>query len=145
MKTSIHTVHTAPGAGIKGAGARRGPGAFFGLPAPPTTPHRNAQRHNPVKTGKMGRAGIHPVLRKATVVLANGASVEIMTTVKKFRGIIKPQMDPTNHHLWTGKKKELENKGQIAKFNVRFEDMSTVKAKEAKEAAEQAAKADAKE
>eukprot|EP00959_Pyramimonas_sp_CCMP1952_P458518 9476760-Pyramimonas_sp.AAC.5 len=58
-----------------------------------------------------------------------------MTTVKKFRGIIKPQMDQTNHYLWTGKKKELENKGQIAKFNVRFEEMSTVKAQEAKEAA----------
>ena len=90
--------------------------------------------------GIMARPGIHPVLRRATVVLANGASVQVMTTVKKFRGIIKPQTDQTNHHLWTGKKKELENKGQIAKFNVRFEEMSTVKAKEAMEAANEAAK-----
>mmetsp|Transcript_38632 Transcript_38632/g.53639 ORF Transcript_38632/g.53639 Transcript_38632/m.53639 type:complete len:88 (-) Transcript_38632:138-401(-) len=66
------------------------------------------------------RPGLHPQLKKVTVILANGASVEILSCVDKFRNIIQTTVDPSNHHLWTGKKTEVAVKGRRAKFASRY-------------------------
>jgi hypothetical protein len=42
-----------------------------------------------------------------TVILANGASVSMPMTVRKFLNKYKMTVDPTNHPLWSGQKAEV--------------------------------------
>lgn len=49
------------------------------------------------------RKGIHPLLRTVRVVMRNGASFEIPTTMNRATPLIL-QSDPTTHPAWTGEK-----------------------------------------
>lgn len=72
----------------------------------------------------MARAGLHPVLRKMTVVMTNGATFQVLTPCKKIKDNYHLTADKTTHHAWTGKERQIEDVGQVAKFNSRFKHLT---------------------
>ncbi|GMH41272.1 hypothetical protein BSKO_09182 [Bryopsis sp. KO-2023] len=68
----------------------------------------------------MARAKLHPFTNMMTFVLNNGASIQLETTMSKRSLPYFLQSDPTNHPFFTGKEREIEDKGQAAKFFSRF-------------------------
>jgi large subunit ribosomal protein L31 len=84
------------------------------------------------------RKGIHPLLKRLTVVNAQGASTSVWSTMSARGGAIFLQSDPTTHPAWTGRKLAIANTGRVAKFRQRFEADATAAAAALKEA--QAAK-----
>lgn len=72
----------------------------------------------------MPRPGIHPIMHRVTVVLRNGASIEVMSAVPRAAPYFLRQ-DPTNTPLWTGKDSSLASEDEhMAKFLKKYEGIA---------------------
>ena len=67
------------------------------------------------------RKGIHPLMKRLTLVTSQGASSTIWSTMSARRGQLILQTDPSNHPAWTGRKAAVANTGRVARFRQRFE------------------------
>eukprot|EP00884_Botryococcus_braunii_P011726 jgi/Botrbrau1/20554/Bobra.145_2s0101.1 len=68
----------------------------------------------------MPKKGIHALLYPTTYVLRNGASVQIMTPIKRSKPVFL-STDPTCHPAWTGETKvEVEEDSHAARFMKKF-------------------------
>ena len=70
------------------------------------------------------RKGIHPLRQWVNIITVKGGSFRLPMVGRFTRNELVLQVDPSVHPAWTGKKAELANTGQLAKFNSRFMDMS---------------------
>ena len=50
------------------------------------------------------RKGIHPLMRRLTLVNAQGASSTVWSTMAARNGQLLLQTDPSTHPAWTGRK-----------------------------------------
>eukprot|EP00191_Tetraselmis_sp_GSL018_P007894 CAMPEP_0177601558 /NCGR_PEP_ID=MMETSP0419_2-20121207/14334_1 /TAXON_ID=582737 /ORGANISM="Tetraselmis sp., Strain GSL018" /LENGTH=86 /DNA_ID=CAMNT_0019094853 /DNA_START=70 /DNA_END=330 /DNA_ORIENTATION=- len=67
------------------------------------------------------KGGVHPLLKRMTVVLTNGASVEMVTTSTRHKPY-KLQKDILNHPHWNPEISQVDlSAGQVSRFLKRFE------------------------
>lgn len=66
------------------------------------------------------RKGIHPLLRRLTVVDTRGASSHLWSCVSVPRAALLLQSDPSTHPAWTLRKAAATNTGRVALYRQRF-------------------------
>lgn len=72
----------------------------------------------------MVRAGIHPVLNRVTVIMRNGASFQMATTMERTTPYFLRE-DTTNHPAWTGEEGGISSEDEhLSKFMRKYEGLS---------------------
>eukprot|EP00192_Tetraselmis_astigmatica_P015920 CAMPEP_0117682380 /NCGR_PEP_ID=MMETSP0804-20121206/19619_1 /TAXON_ID=1074897 /ORGANISM="Tetraselmis astigmatica, Strain CCMP880" /LENGTH=84 /DNA_ID=CAMNT_0005492469 /DNA_START=136 /DNA_END=390 /DNA_ORIENTATION=- len=67
------------------------------------------------------RKGLHPLLKPMTVVLTNGASIELMTVSTRTK-VYKLTKDVLNHPTWNPEVGQVDlSAGQVSKFMRKFD------------------------
>jgi large subunit ribosomal protein L31 len=66
------------------------------------------------------KPGIHPDYHEITVVMTDGTSFKTRSCAGKAGDVIKLDVDPKSHPVWTGVQRMLDTGGQVAKFNKKF-------------------------
>ena len=69
------------------------------------------------------KADIHPDYHEITVVMTDGSTYTTRSTWGKEGDQMRLDIDPKTHPAWTGEHRILTARGQIAKFNKRFQDL----------------------
>ena len=54
--------------------------------------------------------------------MTDGSHFETMSTWGKENDTLKLDIDPKSHSAWTGGKQKLMDKGQVSKFNKKFQN-----------------------
>lgn len=68
----------------------------------------------------MVKRGIHPLMNTMTLVLRNGATIQVQSILKATRPM-RLQIDTTSHPTWTGEKTSLTGQdGRAAEFMRKF-------------------------
>ena len=66
------------------------------------------------------KADIHPDYHEITVVMTDGTEYKTRSTYGKEGDVIKLDIDPKSHPVWTGQHRIMDSGGQVARFNKRF-------------------------
>lgn len=66
------------------------------------------------------KADIHPDYHEITVVMTDGTEYKTRSTYGKEGDVIKLDIDPKSHPVWTGQHRIMDTGGQVARFNKRF-------------------------
>ena len=66
------------------------------------------------------KADIHPDYHEITVVMTDGTEYKTRSTYGKEGDVIKLDIDPKSHPVWTGQHRIMDSSGQVARFNKRF-------------------------
>jgi large subunit ribosomal protein L31 len=66
------------------------------------------------------KADIHPDYHEITVVMTDGVEYKTRSTYGKEGDVIKLDIDPKSHPVWTGQHRIMDSGGQVARFNKRF-------------------------
>ena len=66
------------------------------------------------------KKGIHPEYKEVTVVLNDGTEFVTRSTMDLKDGVYRPEVDSSNHPLYTNKQKMIMNDGRVEKFNRRY-------------------------
>ena len=67
------------------------------------------------------KADIHPDYHRITVQLTDGSTYETRSTWGSEGDVLRLEIDPNSHPAWTGGPQKLLERGQLARFNKRFE------------------------
>lgn len=67
------------------------------------------------------KADIHPDYHDITVEMTDGTTYVTRSTMGKPGDVLKLDIDPKSHPAWTGGERRLQEGGQLARFNKRFE------------------------
>lgn len=67
------------------------------------------------------KKGIHPDYHKITVVMTDGTTFETRSTWGKEGDVMYLDVDPKSHPAWTGGQMQVIERGQVEKFNRRFQ------------------------
>jgi large subunit ribosomal protein L31 len=65
---------------------------------------------------------IHPDYHEITVVMTDGSTYKTRSTWGKPGGSLQLEVDPKSHPAWTGAMSRVVERGQVAKFNQRFQN-----------------------
>ncbi len=65
--------------------------------------------------------GIHPDYHPITVVMTDGTRFETRSTWGRPGAELRLDVDPKTHPAWTGGQIQVIQRGQVEKFNRRFE------------------------
>lgn len=64
---------------------------------------------------------IHPDYHTITINLNDGSSFQTRSTWGSEGAVLRPEIDPTNHSVWTGSDQQvLRSGGRIERLNERF-------------------------
>ena len=64
---------------------------------------------------------IHPDYHRITVIMTDGTSYELGTTMGKPGDTLRLDVDPKTHPAWTGGSARMNDRaGQLARFNKKF-------------------------
>lgn len=66
------------------------------------------------------KTGIHPDYHFVTVQMTDGSTFRTRTTWGKEGDTLALDIDPLSHPAWTGGTRQLDQGGQVARFNKRF-------------------------
>ena len=66
------------------------------------------------------KAEIHPDYHNITVVMTDGTEYQTRSTWGKEGDTLALDIDPKSHPAWTGGTRQLDQGGQVARFNKRF-------------------------
>jgi large subunit ribosomal protein L31 len=64
---------------------------------------------------------IHPDYHEITVQMTDGTSYVTRSTWGNEGDVLRLEIDPSSHPAWTGGPQKLLERGQLARFNKRFE------------------------
>ena len=67
------------------------------------------------------KVDIHPDYHRITVQLTDGSTYETRSTWGNEGDVLRLEIDPNSHPAWTGGPQKLLERGQLARFNKRFE------------------------
>lgn len=67
------------------------------------------------------KADIHPDYHEINVVMTDGTTFKTRSTWGKEGDTITLDVDPKTHPAWTGGQVQLSERGQVEKFNRRFQ------------------------
>lgn len=70
------------------------------------------------------KTGIHPDYHVITVEMTNGTSYQTRSTWGEEGAVLKLEIDPLSHPAWTGGQQKLLQRGQLARFNRRFQGLT---------------------
>ena len=65
---------------------------------------------------------IHPKYHKIKVEMTDGSQFETKSTWGSEGETLKLDIDPISHSAWTGGKQKIMDKGQVSKFNKKFQN-----------------------
>ncbi len=65
---------------------------------------------------------IHPDYHEITVVMTDGSSFKTRSTYGKEGDVLTLDVDPLSHPAWTGGTLQVLERGQVEKFNRRFQN-----------------------
>jgi large subunit ribosomal protein L31 len=68
----------------------------------------------------MAKKDTHPDYHFITVQLTDGSSFQTRSTWGKEGDTLALDIDPSSHPAWTGGARQLDQGGQVARFNKRF-------------------------
>jgi large subunit ribosomal protein L31 len=74
------------------------------------------------------RKDIHPSYHEITVVMTDGSTFETRSTWGEPGGTLTLEVDPKSHPAWTGGSMQVIQRGQVDKFNRRFQSFRRKKA-----------------
>lgn len=69
------------------------------------------------------RKDIHPAYHEINVVMTDGTTFQTRSTYGKPGDTLRLDIDPKTHPAWTGVHRLMDNAGQLAKFNKRFQNL----------------------
>jgi large subunit ribosomal protein L31 len=67
------------------------------------------------------RKDIHPDYHEITVVMTDGSTFKTRSTYGQEGASLSLEVDPTSHPAWTGGSMRVIERGQVDKFNRRFQ------------------------
>jgi large subunit ribosomal protein L31 len=67
------------------------------------------------------KSDIHPDYHEITVVMTDGSTFETRSTYGKEGDALTLDVDPKSHPAWTGGNVQVIERGQVEKFNRRFQ------------------------
>ncbi|MFO1037197.1 MAG: 50S ribosomal protein L31 [Geminicoccaceae bacterium] len=67
------------------------------------------------------KADIHPDYHEITVVMTDGSTFKTRSTYGKEGDSLHLDVDPKSHPAWTGGVAQLIERGQVEKFNKKFQ------------------------
>lgn len=71
------------------------------------------------------KKNIHPEYHEITVQLTNGKTFKTRSTYGNVGDVVKLDIDPLSHPVWTGEgQKLIDTGGQISKFTKRFKSFT---------------------
>ena len=70
------------------------------------------------------KSGIHPDYHMINVEMTDGTKFQTWSTWGKERDTIHLDIDPKVHPAWTGGTRQVQEGGQVARFNKRFGGLS---------------------
>jgi len=73
------------------------------------------------------KPGIHPDYHEITVVMTDGTTYQTRSCAGKKGDVIKLDIDPKSHPVWTGVHRMIDTGGQVAKFNKKFAGLGIAK------------------
>ena len=73
------------------------------------------------------KPGIHPDYHEITVVMTDGTTYTTRSCAGKKGDVIKLDVDPKSHPVWTGVHRMIDTGGQVAKFNKKFAGLGIAK------------------
>ena len=68
------------------------------------------------------KSDIHPDYHEITVVMTDGSSFKTRSTYGKVGDTLHLDVDSKSHPAWTGGNVQLVERGQVEKFNRRFQN-----------------------
>ena len=68
------------------------------------------------------KADIHPAYHTITVVMTDGTEYKTRSTYGKEGDTLTLDVDPKSHPAWTGGTLQVLERGQVEKFNRRFQN-----------------------
>jgi large subunit ribosomal protein L31 len=68
------------------------------------------------------KSDIHPDYHEITVVMTDGSSFQTRSTYGKAGDTLHLDVDSKSHPAWTGGNVQLVERGQVEKFNRRFQN-----------------------
>ena len=68
------------------------------------------------------KSDIHPDYHEITVVMTDGSSFKTRSTYGKEGDVLTLDVDPKSHPAWTGGTLQVLERGQVEKFNRRFQN-----------------------
>jgi large subunit ribosomal protein L31 len=74
------------------------------------------------------RKDIHPGYHEITVVMTDGSTFTTRSTWGEPGGSLTLEVDPKSHPAWTGGSMQVIQRGQVDKFNRRFQSFRRKKA-----------------
>ena len=69
----------------------------------------------------------HPDYHEITVIMTDGSTYKTHTTWGKAGDTIRLEIDSVSHPAWTGVHRVMDQGGQVAKFNKRFQGIGLKK------------------
>lgn len=69
----------------------------------------------------------HPDYHFITVQMTDGTTYQTRSTWGKEGDTLHLEIDPTTHPAWTGGTRQIQEGGQVARFNKRFGGLSLTK------------------
>jgi len=69
----------------------------------------------------------HPDYHEITVIMTDGSSYKTHTTWGKAGDTMRLEIDSVSHPAWTGVHRVMDQGGQVAKFNKRFQGIGLKK------------------
>jgi len=66
------------------------------------------------------KADIHPDYHTIKVVMTDGTEYETRSCWGSEGDVLKLDIDPKSHPVWTGQHRIMDTGGQVARFNKRF-------------------------
>ncbi|MBU3656220.1 MAG: 50S ribosomal protein L31 [Holosporaceae bacterium] len=67
---------------------------------------------------------IHPDYHTITIIMTDGTTYETRSTYGKAGDSMRLEVDRKSHPAWTGGNKQLQDVGQLSRFNKRFANIS---------------------
>jgi large subunit ribosomal protein L31 len=65
---------------------------------------------------------IHPDYHEITVVMTDGSTFQTRSTWGEAGGTLTLDVDPKSHPAWTGGSVQVRERGQVERFNRRFQN-----------------------
>lgn len=69
----------------------------------------------------------HPDYHEITVIMTDGTTYKTHTTWGKAGDTMRLEIDSASHPAWTGVQRVMDQGGQVAKFNKRFQGIGLKK------------------
>jgi large subunit ribosomal protein L31 len=73
------------------------------------------------------KSNVHPDYHTIKVQMTDGTTFETRSTYGKEGDTLQLDIDPKVHPAWTGGTRQLQEGGQVARFNKRFGGLSLAK------------------